>query len=513
MSQVSTTATFNGGWQLLSFAGNAKINALNWRNEYLNCGGQDYGEVIFFSEMPTDAERLACERYLAKKWGVAQAVHKGEGPEIRLQGNGGDVRLSSGVSATVNGLFSGRLTLDGGLLTVADNRLPIGEDAIPSDGRVAWFDPNAEGALAMSTYAERADCVRVVHGRDNNGVVTTSGGYYLLGTDDRDKYDRRPWLNEGSRGGLATKWLDFANKYDNKGNTLRLFQEPAPTGESSDTSAKSVDVRTAFVALDSSNGGGMPLIDTVGANGKIKNRQPTRDSSMPIWTNATDKVVTEGTTRLDGVVVAGTTQGYNSCPEVLSLETTAALPLSYFGWYGSDSSTTPNAEVLGEILLFNKLLPSETRVDVEAYLMKKWTGRLPTGYADLRAATISGSGTVRAKNMAALPTFDDSFTGTLELEQSAFAFTLDTRKTPAVAEAMTLPCTVDLPAACTVSVTCAAKPKPGVYPLVTAAAFTGVETCTLNVLGDTGGANLRLVVDGTTLSVLVPARGTAIFIR
>ncbi len=484
----------------------------NWRNEYPNSGGQDYGEVIFFGEKPTDAERLACERYLAAKWGVAQTVHKGEGVELRLQG-GGDIRLTSGVAATMGGLFSGEVTLDNAQLTVENGKLPMTESDIPSDGRVAWFDPNAEGALAMSTYAERADCVRVVHGRDNNGVVTTSGNYYLLGTDDRKGYDRRPWLSEGARGGVATKWLDFANKYDNKGNTLRLFQEPAPTGESESTNPKSVNIRTAFVALDSSNGGGMPLIDTVGANGKIKARTPTRSFTMPIWTNATVATVTDGKTRLDGVVVAGTTQGYNARPEVLSLETTEALPLSYFGWYGGDNSKTPNAEILGEILLFDRILSDETRADIEAYLMGKWVGCLPKGYIDLRRATVSGSGTVRAAGLSGLPTFADSFTGTLELTRGDFAFTLDTRKTPAVAEAVTLPCAVTLPANCTVSVTCVVKPKPGRYPLVTAEGFSGVETYALNVSGEAGDVEPRLTLNGTTLFIEIPNQGTAIFVR
>ncbi|MGN0852666.1 MAG: hypothetical protein ACI4Q3_04735 [Kiritimatiellia bacterium] len=510
-----TSAYLNGGWQLLSFAGDEKINALAWRSSYQNAGGQDYGEVIFFGTMPTEVERLACERYLALKWGVASAVYKGEGAAIRLQG-AGELSLSAGADATLDGAFDGTVTLDGGVLTVVDGALPPGAADVPSDGRVAWFDPSADGALEMSTRADTPLCVRVLHSRDNAGVLTSANDYYLLGTY-ADGYDRRPWLNAGARGGAATQWLDFSNLYagngDVKGNTIRLFKGTAPTEESANTSATQVKVRTAFVALDSSNGGGMPLIDTVGATGQIKARQPTRSVIMPVWTNTTVAAVTEGQTRLDGVQIDGTARGYNGRPEVLSLETTADVPLSYFGWYGMDDAQRQNAEILGEILLFNQTLPEATRAAIEVYLMRKWTGFVPAGYADLRGATVAGSGTVRAKSVKALPAFADSFAGTLELAQTDFAFTLDTRRTPAVADAVVLPCAVSLPKTCSVTVTCAAKPKAGLYSLVKAAAFSGVEACTLNVAGETGGAQLRLVVRADELLVEVPSDGTLLIVR
>lgn len=327
------------------------------------------------------------------------------------------------VLGTTGGVFAGRVTLDGGSVYLADGRLPIDESQIPAEGRVAWFDPSADGALEMSSHTQRPLAVRVVHGRGNDGLDKAADYFHLRGTYSSG-YDRRPWLCEGSRGGAATKWIDFSDRYpgvvlngsaDNKGNTLRIFKNPAPSTESASTNPNKVNIRSAFVALDSSNGGGMPLIDTLGANELIKSRMPTRDYNTPIWTNTTAAAVKNGVTRLDGVTVNGTTRGYTGHPEVLSLETTANVPISYFGWYGGDDAEYPNAEILGEILLFDTILPADVRADVEAYLMRKWTGRVPAGYADLRGATVAGSGTVRAAGLSALPRFDPSFTGTLEL--------------------------------------------------------------------------------------------------
>ena len=127
-----------------------------------------------------------------------------------------------------------------------------------------------------------------------------------------------------------------------------------------------MNVRTAFVALDSSNGGGMPLMDSVGGSGSIKARVPTKSCATPIWTNTTAAAVIDGTTRLDGKVVDGTTTGYSGWPEVLSLETTANVAINYFGYYGNDDAATPNAEILGEILLYDTLLDDATRAGSES---------------------------------------------------------------------------------------------------------------------------------------------------
>ena len=124
-----------------------------------------------------------------------------------------------------------------------------------------------------------------------------------------------------------------------------------------------------------------------------------------------------------------------------------------------------------------------------------------------------GLGTVRARSVATLPSFADTFSGTLELAQSEFAFGLDTRRTPAVSGGASVPCAVTLPKACTVTVDCAVQPRPGRYPLVSAASFAGCESLDLVVAGTPGGAQLRLGLDGGTLFVEVPARGTQILVR
>ncbi len=505
-----TNSYFNGGWQILSFdVAGTNVNAIAWNTKFQEAGGQNYGEIILFSQKPTDDERLECEAYLSMKWGVATSAYPGEGARISFAGTG-DVTLSSGVSVVADGVFSGTVTLSGGMLAVPGDP-PIGEADVPSAGRVAWYDPNLPGALRMSTHAARPLGVRAVIERNNDGLA--AGTSYLLGTYV-STHDRRPWLSVGARGGSATNWIDFSNIYsgDDKGNTLRRRTGSPSNAEDSSTANVSVNVRTAFVALDSSNGGGMPLLDAVGADNKIKARVPTRSRTTPIWTNTTASAVISGTTRLDGKVVNGTTTGYSGGPEVLSLETTENVALNYFGYYGGDQAATPNAEILGEILLYNTVLDDATRVDIEAYLMRKWTGRLPAGYADFRDATVTGSGTVRVLNTANLPSFAN-FDGTGVVAQAAYAFTLDASATPAVPDALTVPCALELPAACTATVTCATKPRAGTYTLISAPSFTKSTDWTLNAAGTTGNATLKLRTTANALLLDVITPGAAIIIR
>jgi len=506
-----TTSHFNGDWQLLSFdVAKSNVNAIAWNTEYGNSGGQNYGEIILFSAKPTEDERRACEAYLANKWGLAGAAYPGTGEGVVFAGRG-DVTLDSGVDATASGCFAGTVTLSGGTLTVT-GMPPFGEADVPSAGRVAWYDPNLPGALKMSTHANRPLGVRALIERDNGGLA--AGTSYLLGTYS-GTHDRRPWLSAGSRGGVATNWIDFSNIYsgDDKGNTIRRRTGSPSNGEdSATTGVVPVNVRTAFVALDSSNGGGMPLLDSVGASGQIKARVPTTSCSTPIWTNTTAAAVINGTTRLDGKAVDGTKTGYSGWPEVLSLETTANVAINYFGYYGNDAAATPNAEILGEILLYDTVLDDATRADIEAYLMRKWTGRLPAGYADFRDATVTGSGTVRVLNTANLPSFEN-FDGTGVVTQAAFAFTLDPSATPAVPDALTMLCALELPAACTATVTCATKPRAGTYTLVSAASFTKSTDWTLNAAGTTGNATLKLRATNNALLLDVINPGAAIIIR
>ena len=115
-------------------------------------------------------------------------------------------------------------------------------------------------------------------------------------------------------------------------------------------------------------------------------------------------------------------------------------------------------------------------------------------------------------NVANLPSFEN-FDGTGVVTQAAFAFTLDPSATPAVPDALTMPCALDLPAACTATVTCAAKPRAGTYTLISAASFAQTTAWALNTAGTTGNTTFKLRATGSALLLDVINPGATIIVR
>lgn len=77
-------------------------------------GGQNYAEVILFDSAPTEAERKACERYLARKWGLATSYQGGmPDGEYRLNSAGANTAVTVVGDVEIAGIYNGALTVDG----------------------------------------------------------------------------------------------------------------------------------------------------------------------------------------------------------------------------------------------------------------------------------------------------------------------------------------------------------------------------------------------------------------
>ena len=146
-----TTGLF-GGWQIISLdISGHNINAFGWASYYKNCGGQNYGEILVFSEVLADAERVSVETYLANKWGLT-AQYQGvaavtEHPaKAFLYGSTGNVEIDGHIQ--LSGTYSGAITVNaGGTLVVTPTYAPV----IPAEGRVGWFDPDYPDTFRTAT--------------------------------------------------------------------------------------------------------------------------------------------------------------------------------------------------------------------------------------------------------------------------------------------------------------------------------------------------------------------------
>jgi len=406
--------------------------------------------------------------------------------------------------------------MDGGTFAIADLPDIPDEDIVPQSDRSLWIDPcqTNRAVLGSALTPSRPLAISGLYDR-----MTDSR--YLLGTCNinlEGAVDRRPWLSEtNSPLGNTLYWIDYENIYDGetRGNTLRLNTNPAYIG-TQNTVAVPTNVQSGFIVLDSSRGGGVPITYNVSAS-QVVTRDNPQSVSSPIWGSGTTSSLKSGATYLDGQAVDGATQGYSGTPELLSFVSTDIFQAAYFGYYGGDSTLTPNRERLGEIILFDSVVSEGTRADIEAYLMKKWLGLARSGYSDMTEATVSGSGAVQAVRPTQLPAFDPGFTGNVTLSGTSFDWTV---KRNAVGEYITAPATVipgalSVAATGTINVNFAVKPPAGKYTLMTYGSIggAGFNDWTLNMTGDQPSGSVLLKATETELSIVFAMQGTVILVK
>lgn len=505
-----TKTGFSGGWQIVSFESKTEageeVRSLGMIETHANAGGQNYAEVLLYTNALTAAERAAVELHLARKWGLWGAVP--------VNGSG-QMEISDVFPA--EGAFAGTVAVQaGGCLDLGAAPLPMTEAEMPTEGRVGWFDPDCAASLERAGASEPG-CEDAVYGLFDRGKERIAGTPYLHGAynSQANNYpsDRRPRARRGVRGDAAERtWIDFfEDPADKAGNTLRVKTNPDVLRKNAppDYSYTSLPVRTAFIACDSQHGGGNPIADTVTVDALVKRRE-VANAYAPIWPAGTADALTAGETRLNGQKIDGRTTGFTGAPEVLSFTTTETFPAAFFGSCGTGKGER-SYEVLGEIVLFSREVVGAERARIEAYLMNKWTGRLPAGWCDWRRATVTGAGQVKAPAKEVLPAFAPDFTGSLALAGD-LSFHVDAANN--VMDALLLPpaAALTLPATGVVSVSFAGRPTS--CTLATAGTIAGFDPAgwTLQVTPKPTGSHRLVCADGALRLVVHPI-GTLLLVR
>ena len=513
-----TVTGFSGGWDVISIdlTGANAVGALGADDNYQNYGGgKYYGEMLFFSEVLTDDQRVQVEEYVAKRWGL-DGKYEGQRSaalaEARLGGRG-TVRLAEGEKVAFSGSFAGTIDLQSGSsATILNEKTAYTEAEIGELGPRLWFDPEAKDALVSLGGNKPLEYWKVFQHdldkrKDDDLILTSTGG------------GRTPALNETAFGlGPVRKWIDYNGAYEtssSQGNTMRLRTVGNPAGGTDQT----VDVCTGFIVQNSVRGGGTPFLDNVAGNKQIRSRQ-TSNYADPIYVSTTTANLRDGKVYLNDALV-DYTKGFTGGPEVFTFETKAGttVPVGNFAWYNNSENGARNGEIEGEILLFGKTLTDEERSKVDAYLMKKWLGYMPAGYADLTTATLTGSGALTVPSLADAPKLSVDFEGELKVSQTegdtlSLSFVRDESGADHVEGAINAPhATLDLPAEVTVNVSATVRPRRvSSYTLIDAADLGDTEfTLAGSILDFYPDATLRKT-DGR-LELLVPSKGMVLMLR
>ena len=500
---VDATATnLSGGWEIISFDTSAAVvHGLGFNaapGTPANTRGQNYGEVLLFSETPTEAERVAAEKYLAQKWGLLADYHEEEQtvPSIRAEGNG-SITLNTDVA--FSGSFAGTVNMNGKSLSVVDDPLPPGDEAVVSEGRLAWFDPDCTERIAINNGQVNNIYDREAGATDGAPVLNASG--------------RSPAVLNGARGfGPSRRWVDYSQV---KGRTMRLNQYPTTSG----TPIVALKARTVFLVQDSLRGGGSPFLSAVGGTGDILNRlteYPTMmpDPGLPVWRGTTANIFSSGATYLDGREIDGAVDGFQGRPELLTAVGGRDFTLGAFAYYNYLKDYTGSlpfaGEIQGEIIVYDCALGEADRKGVEAYLMWKWLGTARAGYSVMTNVTVSGEGRLNVESFAQMPKIGASFTGTLALSETSFDFTVTAAG--AVQGALSdISGTLELPASCTANVTLGQGVPAGEYALISGAITSGTDW-TLNLVAPTPGY-VSLEVRGGVPLLVVRKKGVVFSFR
>lgn len=553
----------NGGWQIISLdmsATNTVLDCLGGHNvttyggDLISgrktdlTGGQNYAEVLLFNEVPTDAERIACEAYLANKWGLISThsaraekevfsdISGGTGTTMTLADydyteNNVNVTYPTPAEVTIAGNYRGTINIAAGkTLVVSDRPAPPSVYDIPQQGNiVAWFDPSLDGAIDYLSNLPTG--VARLYSRTASGVDTSDGAYWM-GMNSSGGIDgntgRFPFIVETAYSGMAglapvMNWMDFttngpSEKTTITGNTLRSHTLPAKDSDITGQSSSPMTFRSLFMALDSSAGGGNPVLDEVAMNGAFKARAGYgEDYAQPIW-NA-NNTVTMAHTWLDTNEVNGTTTGFNGRGEVLGFETSEDFTTHrglFFGYYNPNHGQT-NYEHIAESIIYSTALTDAERLTVQKYLMAKWFGDMNGGeFSDLSGATVTGAGNVKSAALRNLPQFDAGFTGTLSGGSNMTFTVVSSLNGSSAVDAISIDRAVTLDSNCTVTVTLKGKAKAGTYTLLTvpSGSLAGKNFKLNNIVNETGKVvPAKLVSSDTTLSLELTPPGLMLFIR
>ena len=463
---VPNETKYSGGWDILSAdTEGLTLASLGALDSNSNFSGQNYAEVLFFTNALTDVQRSEVERYLARKWGM-ESKYAVQPHTAKVMGGGGTVSVKDDL-VELTGNFSGTLALDGADVRIANVRRPATAAEIAATQPLCWFDPDNEDWLVRGTDPGRLSRLR-------NGKSVDEDGDPVVGSSGR----RAPQVVSSARGfGQERTWIDFndpiedfvpGKTHDNSyGNTMRIQTWPNFTGgNETGKDTPLVNVRTVVMVQDSVRGGGSPLM--TGVSGKPQ-RKPT-SASTAIWPSDAPDAMKNASLRLNGTA-RQSSEGFTGAPEVYSVVASADMTIGAFEYYGNSSQSTyeeQRADIEGEILVYSRELSGDALGDVEAYLMDKWLNKLPEGYADLSKATVTGSGTVSAAKWSQLPKIGVGFSGTVTATSMDVnpAFSIGADGT--VVGAIHAPdATLSLPDACAATVTLPdARLAAGEYVLV-----------------------------------------------
>jgi autotransporter-associated beta strand protein len=389
------TTPLGGGFDLISVVTTGDTRASMFagdRNFPARSGGQMLAEVLVFTRALSAKEVRDVEAYLSNKWfgrspgGYAGAVPAANAVATLGAGSvevGGGGLTVGGVDAGAEFVKTGSGTLTVGGLSMVTGSVEVAAGGLVVGGTVYADVPIASG-LVYQIDPSRTNTLLFADDGSVTSVVSLVGSNVARRWAYQSSY-KGPLLLSGALNGLPV--LDFGNF--NSERFLELDQ--------------SVDnVRSIFMVFGSQGGAGFLLGQKLVVTGS--NQPFHRNNTGGYGAFATpmfeggyaenNNIHTYGVTRQDGVIVNPKTTGFSGGYQLIEVHASSG---THFSGHGFDRSRTADGTApsgilrsggqrLGEVLAYDRLLTTEERDQVYAYLNTKWMGRPVAGVRRTGAA-------------------------------------------------------------------------------------------------------------------------------
>jgi len=377
---VNPAATsYNGFFQLVEAypTGPVKASAFAADRNVVNGNGcQRICEMILFNRVLSEQEKLNTAEYLMRKWfgrGVPRAAAMSGVSAISAEGEG-----SLGVASTNDFVSVGYYTGSGDVVKTGEGTLVL--NSIDIAERV--LDVQA-GTLVLKAGdpAERVPGDAFLH--VDAAAANAFSNVVVNGTNFVEKW----WHADG--GAVYAQMRNTATRVrphvlPNALNGLPVVEfGPLLTGNPANAiqcflefSTACTNLRDAFVVIGSQAGGNTVL--GTKSNPRHFWRDNTSSASL-LHASYAPLQLRLGETRRNGVPVVPTSVGLSGGYDLVSFSTYPGGAI-YTDGFAIDAYNRTGGQRLGEVLLFDRALTYQERLDIEAYLMKKWFNVATPGY-------------------------------------------------------------------------------------------------------------------------------------
>lgn len=383
-----TVTGYNGVFQLVEAYPTGPVRASAFaadRNTVNGNGCQRICEVILYNRELTEQEQINTAEYLMRKWFGRGTPRAGRLPGLTAVAADGAGTLGvdqpTDYAAVDRYVGSGDVvkTGEGTLvlksLDIAGKRLDVREGAVLlKAGGTADRIPGGAFLHVDASQAETVEYAVVGEEKRVSRWNDCKGGPVFSRMRSTDRV--YPVLEEGALNGLPV--IDFRGLVT--GNPL------TPAQCFHEFSVSCSNVYDAFLVVGS-QAGGNTLLGTKTAGLRHFPRTVNSDFTRPILATDAALPLRMGETRLNGAIVSATSAGLSGGYDLVSFSAYGGGVFAEA--FANDRYNATGGQKLGEVLIYDRPLGRDERMDIEAYLLKKWFDVAMPGYEDTVVGQLS----------------------------------------------------------------------------------------------------------------------------